>query len=144
MLTVPTYIRTHDHPRRRRGNILISMLLGLFGAILALSLMISVFKLITRQDFMMRQLQDQLQLRQLRRLLLRSQDLQVLNDQLTFKDQGEVRQLRISREWLLIQPGTWILADEVQSVRFWQDQHAVWIELDTRHGTVSEVIGWAE
>lgn len=64
----------------------------------------------------MRSAQDQIQLQQLRRLLLGSEQIDVSHDQLAFYAEGQNRRLVQSGNWLLVQPGTWIFS--IRSSRF--------------------------
>ena len=89
----------------------------------------------------MRSAQDQIQLQQLRRLLLSSGEIEVSRDQLTFYAEGQNRRLVQSGNWLLVQPGTWILFDQVETVWFDQRQSQIWMHLVSMDGEWEAVVG---
>ena len=92
----------------------------------------------------MRSAQDQIQLQQLRRLLLGSEQIAVSPDQLAFYAEGQNRRLVQSGNWLLVQPGTWIFFDQVISVQFEQRQDQIWMRLVSETGEWEAIIGDAQ
>ena len=92
----------------------------------------------------MRSDQDQIQLQQLRRLLLGSEQIEVSRDKLTFYAEGQNRRLVQSGNWLLAQPGTWIFFDQVISVQFELRQDQIWMRLVSETGEWEAIIGDAQ
>ena len=127
--------------RTRRGNILIDLLLSLWIVTLFLPMIPTVVRFLSRQDWVMRSAQDQIQLQQLRRLLLGSGSIEVHDDQLTFDAEGQTRRLVQNGSWLLVQPGTWIFFDQVESVRFEQRQSQIWMHLPGERGEWEAIVG---
>ena len=127
--------------RTRRGNILIDMLLSLWIVTLFLPMIPTVVRFLSRQDWVMRSAQNQIQLQQLRRLLLSSGSIEVHGDQLTFDAEGQTRRLVQNGSWLLVQPGTWIFFDQVESVRFEQRQSQIWMHLTGERGEWEAIVG---
>ncbi len=131
------------HPARR-GSILIQLLLAMILCSALVMLMLPLFQLLLRQDFLMRSTQDEIQLRQLRQVLMRSEQITVHPHALSFVLDQQERELCQSGQWLLIRPGTWILFDEVEEVSFHQEGNCIVMTLQTRHGEVRREIGWIE
>ena len=127
--------------RTSGGNILIDLLLGLWIVTLFLPMIPTLVRLLARQDWLMRSAQDQIQLQQLRRLLLSSGEIEVSRDQLTFYAEGQNRRLVQSGNWLLVQPGTGIFFDQVETVWFDQRQSQIWMHLVSMDGEWEAVVG---
>ena len=89
----------------------------------------------------MRSAQDQIQLQQLRRLLLGSGSIEVHDDHLTFDAEGQTRRLVQNGNWLLVQPGTWIFFDQVDSVRVEQRHSPIWMHLTGERGEWEAIVG---
>ncbi|MCH1940627.1 hypothetical protein [Holdemania massiliensis] len=128
----------------RAGSILIDLLLSLWIIALFLPLIPVIVNLLSRQDWLMRSAQDQIQLQQLRRLLLGSEQIEVSHDQLAFYAEGQNRRLVQSGNWLLVQPGTWIFFDQVISVQFEQRQDQIWMRLVSETGEWEAIVGDAQ
>ena len=125
----------------RSGSILIDLLLGLWIVTLFLPLIPAMVSLLSRQDWLMRSAQDQIQLEQLRRLLLAGGPVEVGADQLSFYAEGQSRRLVQNGNWLLVQPGTWIFFDQVEAVHFQRRQSQIWMRLTSGGREWEAVIG---
>ena len=126
----------------RRGSILMECLIALNVLLFLIPTVVSSAALLRPDDPVLRNIQDRIQMIQCRRMISSGTVLQVEDHQLEFMAEGKQRRLHEKNGWLLIEPGTWILCDQVRKVRFEQKEDVILIHVTTETGSFTDVIAY--
>lgn len=123
--------------RSIKGFVLSQYLITLIaGAVLMHTMVISIFLSISGLTFAI-ELQDEIGIQQLRRLLLLSYDMCCMTDCVSFEYKNEKYTLQYVNENLIMQPGTQIFLTDVDACTFVQYGRDLYMEY-VRDGKVYE------
>lgn len=129
--------------RNRRGFIMMQILLGLAAILTLLPVCILGTAALCRQTEFDHQIQDEIALAQLRRMLIIGDCLEISDARLDMEYQGEMRSLQQVNDNLVMKPGTLIFLPRIEDCHFRREGNAVLLSWQ-RNGIVQErVIAYA-
>ena len=123
--------------RSMKGFVLSQYLITLIaGAVLMHTMVVSIFLSMSGLRFAI-ELQDEIGIQQLRRLLLLSYDMRCMTDYVSFEYKNEKYTLQCVNQNLILQPGTQIILTDVDGCTFVQYGRDLYMEY-VRDGKVYE------
>ena len=105
----------------RRGSLTAEALLALFAAAVTLPVTVSVCASLASLASFDAQLQDEIALQQLQRILMISYDLEADDRELRFTYQGQRKRLCQVNDHVILQPGTMIILADTEDAFFRTD-----------------------
>ena len=122
---------------RRRGSLTAEAILALFAAALVLPSAVSLCASLTSMAEFDEQLQDELALQQLQRILMISYDIEAADRELRFTYQGQDRRLLQVNDHVIIQPGTLIIFADTDDA-FFKEEDGMFRIVYSRDGITYE------
>ena len=119
---------------------LIRNLIGIYITILMLPLSITSLKFVSNISFDYDQINDEISICQLRELLLIAYDMQVHDDTLIFRYQNKIFRLSKINEYLLLQPGSQIYLNNVDSLYFKEMNNCIYVVYEKNNKTYEKII----
>lgn len=110
-----------------KGSLVMEALLSLWVIILWLSLLSMSLRLLSFKPNY-RYWQDEVSLRQLKRELLLAKDFVIENHQLKYRIGKEEKQLSLIQEKLILQPGTQIFLEQIDSLSFAKEGQRLYLD----------------
>ncbi|MBR3356831.1 MAG: hypothetical protein IKG46_03290 [Solobacterium sp.] len=110
---------------RRRGSLTAEAILALFAAAVTLPAAVSLCASLASIAKFDEQLQDELALQQLQRILMISYDIEAEERELRFTYQGQDRRLLQVNDHVILQPGTMIIFADTEDAYFREEDGTV-------------------
>ena len=117
-----------------RGSVNIGTLLALLITLTVLPLAVTVFRHAAGLDFDYDQVNSEMALMDLRRVLFLAYDLKVYDNELEFIYHNDDYHLRLVNGRLILQPGTQIYLNDIEEVRFYTRNGSLYLAYRTSRG----------
>ncbi|MBR2067324.1 MAG: hypothetical protein IJ875_03580 [Solobacterium sp.] len=115
---------------KKRGSILVEIILSLWIVLLFIAIPIEATNLLQRNLQFEQNVQDEISLLQLKRILLLSYDIHVEKDYLTFIYEERECILSLINQKLILQPGTYILLIDIDAISFSTNNNMIFISFE--------------
>lgn len=110
---------------RRNGFLMPDFLMTMLITVIMAQIVVSSLVLLLHSVSFDQEVQDEIAIAQLRRILIISTDFKTTTDTLYFTNQGREMKLRVVNDNLIIQPGTQIMLVDVDGVTFMEQGHTI-------------------
>lgn len=110
---------------RRNGFLMPDFLMTMLITVIMAQIVVSSLVLLLHSVSFDQEVQDEIAIAQLRRILIISTDFKTTADTLYFTNQGREMKLRVVNDNLIIQPGTQIMLVDVDGVTFMEQGHTI-------------------
>ena len=114
--------------RRKRGYMMIQLLLSLLILVVMLPLETAAVRVLLRHNYFTEAMQDEIGLAQMRRVLNICYDKQFDENRLSCVYHGEAIEFYCTENHLIAGPGTWIFLARVDEVRFFEEGSRIMME----------------
>lgn len=126
--------------RMRRGFAIIEVLISLLVITAMIPVTIVCIRPFTTIAYFDEEIQDQIALSQLRRILLLSYDIECSPDEVDFEYQLKKRKLSFKNDHVVISDGTQIFFSCVDDAAFYQENQCVYIRYTRKNRTYEKVL----
>ncbi len=102
----------------RRGFTLIELLVGLLAMSLLVPTMFQLFRILANKNYLAYNIQDEINLAQLRRVMNVCYEKNVTNDSIECIYENKQVILKVNQNFVYLTPGTWIFISNFDEARF--------------------------